>query len=72
MVRRLKISNEQIKTAIGHNEFGNEIITSCSRVVVIMTQDWCPQWLMMDRYLGKLEGKDFDIDVYEILYNREN
>ena len=72
MIRRLKIGNDQIRIAMEHNEFGNEIITSSSRVAIIMTQDWCPQWLQMKYYLGRLKEDSFDIDVYEVLYNKED
>jgi hypothetical protein len=72
MRRRLKVDDIQMKTAIETNEFGKDIIGSASNVAVIMTQDWCPQWHSMNRYIENLSKDNFEADIYEILYNKES
>ena len=61
-----------MNAAIEKKEFGDDIISSAGKVAVIMTQDWCPQWHSMDRYIGKLSTENLDVDIYEIVYNKEN
>jgi hypothetical protein len=38
-------------------------------VAVILTQDWCPQWAFMKKWLKKLN--DEGLAVYYICYNKK-
>jgi hypothetical protein len=63
-----KITGEQAFRAIESGEFGEDVIASCERVAVLMSQDWCPQWAAMRAWVFSIER---DIDLYELVYNRE-
>ncbi len=71
MVNRHEITKEQALSAVKNGEFGSEVIASKDRVVVIMTQDWCPQWHNMQGWVYKLPVEE-DIDVHELVYNNKD
>ena len=55
-------------------DFGEDVRKGRRYVAVILTQDWCPQWPAMQRWMANLTDKgkpeDMEIDVYDIEYNR--
>jgi hypothetical protein len=63
-----RLTDTQVRHAIETGEFDTEVIHSCERVAVVMTQDWCPQWVRMRTWLESIE-ETFDVDVYEVIYN---
>lgn len=65
-IRRL--TDNQVLHAIETGEFDPGIIHSCERVAVVMTQDWCTQWVRMRTWLESI-GEMPDVDVYEVIYN---
>ena len=73
MIVRREITEEQARAAIEAGEFSTELIYSSKFVALILTQDWCPQWLSMLDWLKacvkKGKPEDVDIDVYELIYN---
>lgn len=69
MINRKEISKEQTFYAIDNGEFQEEVVRSKSVVVIVMTQDWCPQWVHMKDWLYGMET-DKDIDIYELVYNK--
>jgi hypothetical protein len=70
MIHTYKLTEEQVKAAISNGEFCDDIITSNKNVAVIMSQSWCPQWLMMNVWLKTLP-KEADIDIYTTIYDQE-
>jgi hypothetical protein len=44
-----------------------------SRVAVVLTQGWCPQWRAMDAYLSRLAGRadpsHGDLTVFDLEYD---
>lgn len=64
-----KISRDQAFHAIKNGEFAPAVAASSPRVAVVMTQDWCPQWSAMKRWIYGLEA---DFDLYELVYNLED
>lgn len=68
MSRIRKLPDHQVRHAIETGEFHADIIHSSERVAVVMTQDWCPQWVAMRRWLESV-GETLDVDVYEVIYN---
>ncbi|TVR01351.1 MAG: hypothetical protein EA403_10590 [Spirochaetaceae bacterium] len=74
MITRITISDEQAQHAIDEGEFGPEIISAAPCVAVVLTQSWCPQWIVMERWLRGLErdGKpaEFDLCVAEYVYDK--
>lgn len=75
MIHRKHISEEQARGAMERGEFGDEVTASRPYVAVILTQDWCPQWPAMQRWMSRLEKPTEnsgvpEIDVYDLEYNR--
>lgn len=71
MVSVKYISESDCLYAVKNREFSAEIINSSADTAVIMSQDWCPQWLQMERYIGELSSDtDKDIVIYVVLYNK--
>lgn len=68
MIKRHEITKEQALYAIKNGEFGGDVLSNVN-VIVIMTQDWCPQWINMNRWIYGLET-DKDIEIYELVYNK--
>lgn len=70
MIKKLSVTSEQVYETIENKEFSEDIKSSSENVVVVMTQDWCPQWIYMKSWLYKLKTQS-DVDIYEIIYNKE-
>jgi len=68
MINRILIQKNQAINAIENGEFENSIIASKNSVVIILTQDWCPQWMDMKSWIYDLKI-DTDVDIYELEYN---
>ena len=64
------IEEPQAQYAIRHGEFAHDVTASNTVVIVVMTQDWCPQWIYMSAWLPSLQSES-EVDVYELIYNRE-
>lgn len=69
MIERKTLSDDQALRAIEAGEYGIDVIHSHHRVAVIMTQDWCPQWASMRRWMASLDGIT-DLAIYELIYNK--
>lgn len=69
MINKKVISKEQALYAVENGEFSSDVISSKNRVIIIMTQDWCPQWHDMQRWIFDLRA-DEDIDIYQLIYNK--
>lgn len=61
-----EISEAELQHAFDHGEFSEEFRTSAAKVVVVMTQDWCPQWADMKSWLGEFAGQ---AKIYVLVYN---
>ncbi len=69
MINRKPITTEQAKKAIACGEFESEILNSKPKVILVLTQDWCPQWHDMKGWIYEVDT-DEDVDIYELEYNR--
>lgn len=69
MINKNIIQKQQALNAIANGEFENDIVASKSKVVIILTQDWCSQWGSMKSWIYGLEINE-DIDIYELEYNK--
>ena len=69
MINRQLLTKEQVLYAIDKGEFNSDVLASKQKVVVIMTQDWCPQWSNMRSWVYGLQTQE-DIDIYELIYNK--
>ncbi len=64
--------NEEKTLSLIQGEGGlQELSESAKYVALILTQDWCPQWHAMEKYLAIIakEYKDHDIALYWVSYN---
>jgi len=61
-------------SAIADGEFPSSVL-GAGHVAVIMTQNWCPDWLWMRVWLKRLAATDqpaeFDVKTYVLTYNRK-
>ncbi len=69
MINKKLIQKDQAMYAIANGEFENTLVASKSRVIIILTQDWCSQWVDMKGWVYGVEA-DEDIDIYELEYNK--
>ena len=65
-----KLTDAQVRNAIAAGEFGDDVIRSSRCVAVVMSQSWCPQWHMVERWLGALPC-EAEIDIYSVVYDNE-
>ncbi len=69
MINKIEIQKEQALNAIKNGEFDKSITTSKEIVLIVLTQDWCPQWQALKTWLYDSTDVKADIDVYELEYN---
>jgi hypothetical protein len=69
MINKKTIQDDQALQAVQKGEFDTSILASAPAVAVILTQDWCPQWQDMKRWVYDIQC-DIDTDVYELEYNK--
>lgn len=70
MITKKALTTVQAQYAMENGEFGFDVIHSAPYVIVLMTQDWCPQWKKMNEWLYDIEI-DKEVLVYELVYNKE-
>lgn len=51
MITRIELSEKDIYATITAGELPERIRTSAPRFVLVATQDWCPKWRLMERWL---------------------
>ncbi|ACL77727.1 hypothetical protein [Ruminiclostridium cellulolyticum] len=69
MINKVTIQKEQALNAVKNGEFDKSVIASKEIVLIVLTQDWCPQWQAMKTWLYDSADVDVDIDIYELEYN---
>ena len=69
MINKLEIQKEQALNAIQNGEFDKSVIASKEIVLIILTQDWCPQWQAMQTWLYDSNDIKKDVDIYQLGYN---
>ena len=65
----IKLTEAQCHETMSGGEVAAEVIAGNFKVAVIFTQSWCGDWMLMRRYVGKIENTD--VSVYYIEYDRE-
>ncbi|ULQ60934.1 hypothetical protein K7I13_06675 [Brucepastera parasyntrophica] len=66
-----KLTNDECLYATKNGDFSPETKSSAAKTVIIMTQSWCPQWKVMEMYMGAVEKKiaaSASGDSVELLY----
>ncbi|URA10699.1 hypothetical protein [Thermospira aquatica] len=72
MLRIHPLPQNEVYHALEHREFSPAITSGPSAVV--LSQDWCPDWLAMEKWLEAWKDSkrvEQEIDIYIYLYNRE-
>ena len=73
------LSEDDIHTAIAKGEFPEHIRTAADNVAIIATQDWCPEWKFMQRWMERetaaADSSDTradtpDVAVFTVIYNK--
>lgn len=65
-----KLSEDQCRRTIAEGEIPEEVRRADERVAVVLTQSWCPDWLLMRSYLSGLE--ESGVSVFFVEYDRES
>ncbi len=63
----IQLSDQDLQKAIENGDFSEDILGSHERVAVVLTQSWCPQWMMMRHWLAKM---DEDMRIYWAEYEK--
>lgn len=53
MIAQRNLSADQVRYAVDHGEFGNDVLEANRNVAVVMTQSWCLQWVFMKRWIER-------------------
>ncbi len=61
------LSDDAIEQSLATGEFPDQVRNAAEKVVVILTQDWCPDWHAMDSFLPQFENQ---AAVFVLPYNR--
>lgn len=61
------LSDDVIARTLEEGEFPDEVRSAAEKVVVILTQDWCPDWHAMETFLPAYEDQ---AAIYVLEYNR--
>lgn len=64
------LTEQQIQDTISEKEFPDGILNTGKNVAIIMTQSWCPQWMMMSSWLKNIDAES-DINIYTVIYDKE-
>ncbi|MGL4370785.1 MAG: hypothetical protein ACRCUT_14100, partial [Spirochaetota bacterium] len=66
-----ELTDEQIRGAVESGEFGGDVTGAAENVAVVMSQDWCPQWLIVKRWLEQLP-ESCGIRIFVTVYNQKD
>ena len=74
MIELHKLPADAARYAIEHGEFSPQFLDLSPNIALIMTQDWCPDWLRMSSWLRRRskngEPESLAIAVYTLVYNQ--
>jgi len=60
------LSDAVLRQTLADGEFPAEIRNAATKVVVVLTQDWCPDWHAMNVFLPEFEDK---AAIFALNYN---
>ena len=73
MIHIISLSDDDCLYAIERKEFSEAIVNAGENVAVVMSQDWCPQWLQMNRFLNdEVNNQTVEITVFIVEYNKRS
>lgn len=71
MIKLIKLEDETCLQAIEQGEYPKEILESAERVIIMMTQSWCPDWWAQKLVFRDIEDKDV-LKVYFVEYDKKS
>jgi hypothetical protein len=60
------LTRDQLDALVRESDFPESVRLAAPKVVVIMTQDWCPQWSDMEAYLPDFADQ---AAIFTVAYN---
>lgn len=67
-MKSTKLTEAQCTEAMRDGDFGPDVRNAAATVVVVLTQGWCPQWIMMKRWFEDASG---EAAVFHLEYDKE-
>lgn len=64
----IELTDADLQETIDAGELPGKIVNSRNRVAVVLTQSWCPQWMMMKRWLRNV--KEEELNIYWVEYEK--
>jgi hypothetical protein len=62
----LTLSDDAIEKTLADGEFPPEVRNAAEKVVVVLTQDWCPDWHAMNTFLPSFQD---EVAIFVLTYN---
>lgn len=62
-----QVSDLELQSLFDEGEFSEPFRTAAPKVVVVMTQDWCHQWVEMNSWLGEFADQ---AQIHVLVYNQ--
>lgn len=73
MIQVKKLPHDNAIAAIENGEFTTETLNVSEYVALVLSQSWCPEWKLMNRYLTSLaeKGSDWKEDgtIWYLIYD---
>jgi hypothetical protein len=73
MLSRTDITTEQAEYAMEHGDFGEDVTRSAENVAIVLTQSWCPQWLIVREWMKDFndspDADALDVQVFVLIYD---
>lgn len=71
MIKFNTVNDSNLRYILDHKNIEDDIIKSSENILVVFTQDWCPNWKNLnDELLNNKETTEIDIDLYTAIYNK--
>ena len=61
------LNDEVIRKTLEEGEFPEEIRKAAEKVIVVLTQDWCPDWHVMESFLPEFSDQ---VVLFVLEYNK--
>ncbi|MFP4643552.1 MAG: hypothetical protein ACLFM0_04285 [Spirochaetales bacterium] len=69
-----ELTDEQARRVLDDQELPEDLRNASRCTALVATQDWCPDWHAVNRWLSKYSKKglpeDVDVTIYTVEYNK--
>ena len=66
-----ELNDAEAMEILRSGELPGRLREAAERVALVLSQSWCPQWLAMKLWLGRLAGEEHGLKVYFLEYDRK-